>query len=755
MSEDRDHYAAYYADKLWNLIPAIYRFQDTDSFDRYGPLRELVNRIGSQAAILRRATDRLWEDQSIETCDDWVIPYIADLLDARLVNGLAAREQRLNVAKTIYYRRRKGTVAILEELASDITGWNVCVVEFFRRMGRTRHGLDPQVGISAEGSRQDQLILLQQERLIGPLTGTACGGWADLRNPYGAEKTGTAFDEYFHTADIRCVNGKSGWYNIPSLGVFLWRLFSFSAGLGFKEGHAAKTGATPVKSGICFSTGPGFDESHSPRAGVTPIKSNTCSGAFTYFSFDPTGRQIPLFAAATRPFGDAWISPPEWRLPTPISLGLLKHNFDNLYGTVLSVADNVIDFKSLAIMDRNGSLIDPITITLDAAEFRGISATDKIFFIDPEHGLLFCKGSPPADLAVVYHYGFASMIGAGEYDRSSVSGSPIMEPVGSINVSGGGNALLTYLEALAPTGVVTIEDSLTYTEAADITGIWNVHLRSLNKSRPLIRLPAASGGGRNEWVLSGDGDAELTLEGLFISGGDVVLSGNFKLVTLSSCTFDPGTSNEAGTGYELSVDGRELAPSCLWIDGYVEKLVISRCVMGPINERAKGILDHLKINDSIVQAIGAVPAVEMTLGFLEMERCTIMGQGSVHLLEASDCLLRDKLTVVNDQTGCIRFSAWSSGSRLPRQYECVEIPPQAAVFVSQNFGEPEYAQLAEDADNIILDKAIDSTISEGAENGSAMGAFSGEQYPIKMRALKMKFEEYMPMGLVPVFINVT
>ena len=73
MSQADDHYAAYYADKLWNLIPAIYRFEDTDSYDRNGPLRELVNRIGQQAAILRRATDRLWEDQSIETCDGGLI----------------------------------------------------------------------------------------------------------------------------------------------------------------------------------------------------------------------------------------------------------------------------------------------------------------------------------------------------------------------------------------------------------------------------------------------------------------------------------------------------------------------------------------------------------------------------------------------------------------------------------------------------------------------------------------------------------
>ncbi|MDD5036500.1 MAG: hypothetical protein PHE55_17285 [Methylococcaceae bacterium] len=728
MSQDGDHYAAYYADKLWNLIPAIYRFQDTDSFERSGPMRELVNRIGSQAAVLRRAADRLWEDQSIETCDDWVIPYIADLLDARLVNGLAAREQRLNVAKTIHYRRRKGTVAVLEELASDITGWNVCVVEFFRRLGRTRHGLDPQIGIADEGSLQDKSTLLQEERLIGALTGTACGGWADLRSPYGAEKTGTAFDEYFHAADVRRGVGKTGWYNIPRLGVFLWRLFSFPAGLGFDAAHSAKAGATPIKSG-------------------------TCTGAFTYFSFDPTGRKIPLFAAATRALGDTWTSPSEWQLPTPMSPGLLKQGFDNLYAKVVSVTHNVIDFKSLALLDGNGHLIDSTGIARDADDFRKLAS--NVYFIDPEQGLLFCKGTPPKDLAVVYHYGFASSIGAGEYDRTPFAGQPAVEPAGNIPIHGGKDALLTHLATLAPTGTLTIEDSFTYDEIEDIAGIKNVLLRSMNTSRPLIRLPAASGDGRREWTLSGDGEAELTLEGLFISGGDVVLSGNFKQVTLTSCTFDPGSLDKTGSAYELSVDGRELAPSCLWIDGHVEKLVISRCVMGPVNERTKGMLDHLQIGDSIVQAIGTDPAVKMALGTLEMNRCTVLGRASVHSLKASDCLLDDTLTVVDDQIGCIRFSAWSTGSRLPRQYECVEIQPQASVFVSRKFGEPEYAQLGEDADKSIQHGAIDATISEGAENGSAMGAFSSEQYPIKMRALAMKFEEYMPMGLVPVFINVT
>src|SRR5689334_21426780 len=104
MPVDPDHYEIYYADKLWNLLPASYRTLDSDQFNSDGPLREMVNRIGAQAAIVRRSIDRLWEDQSIESCDDWVVSYIDDLLATNLVASQDARGQRLDVAKTIYYR---------------------------------------------------------------------------------------------------------------------------------------------------------------------------------------------------------------------------------------------------------------------------------------------------------------------------------------------------------------------------------------------------------------------------------------------------------------------------------------------------------------------------------------------------------------------------------------------------------------------------------------------------------------------------
>ena len=245
-----DTYAARYADKLWQLLPAVYRTLDVgETAGTAGPLRELVNRIGVLVARARRSIDRLWDNQSIETCDDWVIPYIGDLLATRMVSCLDARAQRLDVAKTIYYRRRSGTVGLLEELGTDIAGHDVRVVEFFRRLGRTRHQFDPPIGpIPAPFDPAAPPIPPVVEGLAGTCSRTPAGGFADLRNRYGAANTNTAFDEFAHTADLRRGAQSRGWHNISHLGVFIWWLRSFPI-----------LAATPVSNGAaqpCFTFDP-------------------------------------------------------------------------------------------------------------------------------------------------------------------------------------------------------------------------------------------------------------------------------------------------------------------------------------------------------------------------------------------------------------------------------------------------------------------------------------------------------------------
>jgi hypothetical protein len=202
----RDKFEQYFAEKLWEMIPSIYRHEDGIA-ENPGVLRALVEVLAEQAAILRRSHDRLWDDQFIELCDDWAVPYLADLVGTRLVSALNQRGRRVDVAKTIYYRRRKGTL----------------------------HRLDPHPGLQA-----------------GRLSGTLPGGWADLRRPQAAELTGGPFDEFYRTPDMRQHRGVDGRYGIPKLAFHLYRLRAFRV-----------EGVTPrVCSGALFGSG-GVDETAS------------------------------------------------------------------------------------------------------------------------------------------------------------------------------------------------------------------------------------------------------------------------------------------------------------------------------------------------------------------------------------------------------------------------------------------------------------------------------------------------------------
>ena len=825
-----DHYETYYADKLWALMPAVYRTQDTDQFDQDGPLRELVNRIGAAAAVLRRSIDRMWEDQSIETCDDWVIPYIADLLATRLVPNLDARGWRLDVANTIYYRRRKGTVEVLEEIAANITGWDAKVVEFFRRLGRTRHVLDPPIGL-ARAVGDDVDVLRMAEGLVGSRTRTGLGGLADLRDRYGATLSRSAFDEFGHTADVRLGRGNLGWHDIPRLGIFLWRLASFGVGP------------------------------------TTPVRFLDCPD---WATFDPTGRSIPLFAAGrtSEAYGSRWVSPQPWQMPGPIDQPLLVTFFDDLYQTAS-------DRNSLGVLVPDGADFTPVPL-------------DPTTQIQGALGRFQYATSPPGGpVFTSYHYGFPSEIGAGPYDRRVLRLAALPTPDPLVRVGGGGA-----LPTASPVGTLEIEDSLTYDDVPDVSIVQGLTIRASNLSRPLLRLPAEATsppGSATAWTLTGAAGATLVLDGLFVSGGDIVLAGKFDTVVLSCCTLDPGSAGAAQDPpvaglYATAADGRPLVPCTLWIEAAVRRMCVDRSVTGPIRTRADGNLDTLTVTDSILQAIptggtgpfafadikdpallalrlrlrtdplslflydhlspstrilvdgsasslDALPelttaladdlsalvdgpllydpslfkgialtpatlaaaraaaasppagglvglnrrlleeayrnalgdaALAFTDGDTILSRCTVLGPVVAHRLHVNECLLDDVAHADDTQDGCVRFSAWSDGSVLPRKYESVRIAPGAAVFTSADFGRPGFAQLLPTADLAILPappgadpNSYATSIIEGSSDGSEMGAFARDKNPIKQRGLLLKYQEYMPVGLVPVVVLVT
>ena len=108
------------------------------------------------------------------------------------------------MANTIGYRKRKGTASVLEQMAGDVTGWDARAVEFFRLL------------ITAQN--------LNHSRLWNLAT-------MDLRQWEPLELLGKAFESSAHTADVRHISsarGRRGRYNIPNIGIFLWRLKSYS-----------------------------------------------------------------------------------------------------------------------------------------------------------------------------------------------------------------------------------------------------------------------------------------------------------------------------------------------------------------------------------------------------------------------------------------------------------------------------------------------------------------------------------------------
>ena len=225
----------------------------------------------------------------------------------------------------------------------------------------------------------------------------------------------------------------------------------------------------------------------------------------------------------------------------------------------------------------------------------------------------------------------------------------------------------------------------------------------------------------------------------------------------------------------MAADGSPLLPTRLWIAATVNNLTVTRCILGPIRTIDGGLVESLSISDSVVQAIvgsgyGAplsppqVPTADLALAFndgvVNLTRCTILGAANVHQLEASECILDDVVLVDNAQDGCVRFSAWSSGSVIPRKYESVEVPARSPLFASTNFGDAAYGQLLPTADAAIIQPvpatgAPLNTITAGAQNGSEMGAFAREKNPIKERGLLIKYQEYLPAGLIPVPVYVT
>jgi hypothetical protein len=766
MTDVREEYTRYYSEKIWEMIPEVYRGED-GAAERPGQLRAFIEALAQQAALLRLSRDRLWDDQFIDLSDDWAVPYIGDLVATRMLSVLDRRARRVDVAKTVYYRRRNGTPRILEELISDVTGWEGKLVEEMKRLARFRHSLDPFPGTHA-----------------GHFTDTAPGGFASLR---GARVPGLAdgpFDEFSHTPDVRRSNGRTGRYGIPKVAFHLFRLLSF-----------------PVEK-------------------VTPKEWLSVKG-WRCFSFDPSGRDVPLFIERRRsPDWNEWHTAREWELPMPMTcsvlehaeyvlgkneiafvhdrlgsgaaaelssllgvcftseaslrerIGLLKHGAEietaSVFRKILETA--IVSGCGKAALLPNLDGTKPGSVKVEFAEtttsgkekksyLQRVVTTaaglnnwqaipvDKNLVIDPNKGRMILSRHHTAEVLVDYAYGFSGRIGAGSYSRTPGLTSPTtVFSNGSFSSISGKTG-----NPIEPTSINQIggdrhdTDSATYSLAPGmrhVRDVIDVTIQAADGQRPYVRL-------EDSWrfTAASGGNALLKLDGLWIGSASrrrsaaIVLRGNYRNVLIRHCTIDPGG---------LDAMANALAPVHLSVEGHVDELIVESSITGPIDLHGSGMIEKLSVRDSIVQSIDSTAAaIDAPSSDVRLERVTLLGPEEhttvmrADTLFATEALINGVVNVADTQGGCFRFSAAVSNSRLPRSYESHSINDTGHFFTSIRFGDPGYAQLTESAP---------AEIRRGAENGSEIGAFCSLLNPIKQDDLLTKIGEYLPFGLIPLFI---
>lgn len=496
---------------LYSLLPAIYRIRDAE---RGYPLRAFLGLISSQAQLLKTDIDGLWDDLFIETCADWVIPYIGDLVaNNPLPEGVVRR--RADVARTIYYRRRKGTLTMLEQLARDVTGWDAHAVAFFEQLGWTQN-------LNHLRFRMDNST--------------------DPFDPYASDRVGTAllrdidamdrldgpFDSTTHTVDVRPPDQLSGWYNIRNIGFFLWRLQSFF----MRE--------------------------------VTPRRSSAYADGY-YFS--PIGNPAPLFTQpAPAPQGSQFVT--ETEVQSPIrKVAFYFHSESYYLQPDVFYTDHPSASKSIAVY--HGTQVIPANLIPGTQIVCGdlsnwTPPASGVVAIDVALGrLAFAPGESPADGIVVSSaYGFSGPLGGGPYDRRSVvpvEGDPepaipasVTDPssLGAefhVSAASATNtitlAIAAWNPAISPRAVIQIDDNRTYQENLSIafpaappppgTPSPVLVIQAGNLQRPTLI--------GNITITGGTGAEEFVVNGLLMAG-QLHVQGNLGLVEIVHSTLVPGIS---------------------------------------------------------------------------------------------------------------------------------------------------------------------------------------------------------------------
>ncbi|HEV2254867.1 MAG TPA: phage tail protein [Streptosporangiaceae bacterium] len=666
---------------VYDLLPVIHRIRDAE---RGLPLRALLEVTETELAQLRDDVDGLYDDWFVETCAEWVLPYIGDLLGVqglRPVPGAAGL--RALVANTIRYRRRKGTPGVIEQVARDVTGWPARVVEYYRLLSLTQH--------------------LDHVRLGAART-------ADLRDAAGLALTGTPFDETARTGEVRHIDIGRGRYNLPDVGVHLWRLGAYPVALGDARARPA---------------GPGW-------------------------TFDPAGRDVPLFhRAKTEPDTVTHLAE-EVDVPAPLRRRALIRELTPPQQLVFLAEPD----PALRIV------LDGQQVTPDRLTCRDLSdwtpSGDGSVTVDPVLGRIMPPAPAPRRVQVDYSYGYPGDVGAGPHDRRATLASALdltdpAPPVDwSVQVARDGpivpgRTVTTLGDALrlwnartdqAPgrIGVIAVTDSATYTEDLQVVIPAGNRLLLVAADWPAMDpaapapgldvLPQSARGlrphlaGGIQVTGTGGTGCEFLLDGLSVEGAVEVQPGDLGSLVVSDSTLTAGRVTVCGNQH-LAV-------------GVLRSVLAGLTLPG---------VPSLSLADSLLY--DPAQAVDAADARVDVQGCTLFGPCMARILTAGNSLFCGAVDVRQVQDGCVRFSYLAPGSRTPRRYHCQPTTPAAAGRVAPRFtsdrpADPGFGQLA---------PSCPPEITTGADDEGEMGAYHFLQQSLRLANLASQLTAYLRFGL--------
>ncbi len=766
---------------LYDRLPEIYRVRDAEQTPP-GMLAAYLRGAEDVLGAIHENIEALYDDLFIDSCDDWVVPYIADLLGTTHLKG-DPRTLRADVADTIPLRRRKGTLGAIERLARNLTGWPARAVEMRPNVAWAQHlnhqrpdrGGRPPYGLAD----------------VGPST-PRVGGTVAVRDPAMLALLGTSFDPYAYTPDVKRADTGARHVNLPNLAVYLWRLAAYRLSVtrpllkGVSDLGAAATAAGQARFVLRVD-------------------------------LDQLDRPVRLFNLWRRPAPGAGgverLTEPD-AVAAPILGARLESGSEaghpQAYVSVDAFDDTVVPPAGLDLGDTGLQLYFPASI-LDGVDWRfradnlcgwedGIIRPLDIheISIDPRIGRMLIGVASAAERDVLvtgagaprfytgYSYGAVGPVGAHPVSRDlDVPDGTELQVVDSLD---GGPTLQDRMANLhTRTGplIIEIRDSMVHDlDPATLAGGLNengrvalrlaqsVTIRAASGARPVIRLAAPLGLRPVDPAAPQVQAMTFRLEGVMVTRAAGFPAGRalIERVALArlecvGATLDPGghlnrngtrapvlPSVEAADGFGFADAGEFAAFDA------VPELHFTRSVTGPIGADAS---HRLILTDSIVDAgagpgdppgaLRAVASVADPAGRagapLSVSGVTFLGRVHVREARGRGAIFTHRLTVWNTQVGCLKLSYFSGdGDRLPPNRACVFGPEARVAFTSIRHGQPGYGQLA---------RGTDARVLAAGPDDDAMGAFGFLLEAHRKANLAIRLREFMPVGVRVLAIDLT